>query len=499
MKVEDNISNNIETLRSLLIQKDQQISQKDQQISELKDFITILQRKKFAPTSESNKDQLQLFNELEDIVEENTISKELEEKEKITYERKKRGKRKPLPYHLPRVEEIIDLSEEEKVGMKMIGEEVSETLIIEPAKVYVRKTIRRKYAPIKNAGPIVMAPAPKTLLPKTMASSSLIAYIITAKYVDALPLYRQENIFERVSASLTRQTMARWLIKVSGKLMPLYNLLQDHCLDRDYWQMDETTTQVLNEIGKKATSKSYMWIRHAPGSNPIILYDYAPSRAGSVPIELLEGFSGALQVDGYDGYAAACEKYILERLGCMDHCRRKFFDASKTSGGKNIGKKGVKLIDKLYKIEEQIKDLTLDQRHKIRQEKSVPILNEIKTWIDEIRPKITPKSVAGKAINYAYNEWQYLIKYVENPQYNISNILIENAIRPFALGRKNWLFSASVDGAKASAMYFSLIETAKKNGLEPFDYLSKMLEKLPMAETVDDFEKLLPLKDYFQA
>jgi hypothetical protein len=340
--------------------------------------------------------------------------------------------------------------------------------------------------------------APEKLLPKTMASSSLIAYIITAKYVDALPLYRQEKIFERIHASLTRQTMARWLIKVSEKLIPLYNLLQDICLDKDYMQMDESRLQVLNEEGKKSTSKSYMWLRLAPGRNPIVLYDYAATRAGSVPIELLEGFSGTLQVDGYDGYAPACKKYNLKRLGCMDHCRRKFFDASKTSSGKNVGKKGVTFFKKLYKIEEQIENMSAVDRHRIREEKSVPLLKEIKDWIDEIRPKITPSSVAGKAINYAFNEWKYLERYVENPKYNISNIWIENAVRPFAVGRKNWLFCASVEGAKASAMFYSLIETAKMNGFEPFDYLSKMLEKLPAAKTVDDFEKLLPLKDSFQ-
>ena len=494
MKIKD-LPNDINELKRLLSQKDQELDQKDQEILDLKDIITILQRKKFAPTSESSH-QLGLFNELEDIVEEDDDSDG--EKETITYERKKRGKRKPLPANLPRKEEIIDLPENEKIGMKHIGDEISEQLVIEPAKVYVRKIVRRKYAPIDNNKKIVVAPAPKVLLPKSMASSSFIVYIITAKYVDALPLYRQEKIFERINAAITRQTMARWLIQVSKKLVPLYNLLQDMCLEKDYLQMDETVTQVLKELDKKATSKSYMWIRHAPGDNPIVLYDYAPSRKGAVPIELLEGFSGALQVDGYDGYAPACYKFKLLRLGCMDHCRRKFFDASKTSGGKGIGKKGVNLIDKLYKIEEQIENLSLEDRHQIRLEKSVSLLSKIKDWLDDIRPKIIPKSVAGKAVNYACNEWEYLKRYVDNPKYNISNIWIENAVRPFALGRKNWLFSSSVDGAKASAMYYSLIETAKKNGLEPFDYLNKMLEKLPMAETVDDFEKLLPLKDYFQ-
>jgi hypothetical protein len=293
--------------------------------------------------------------------------------------------------------------------------------------------------------------------------------------------------------------MARWLIKVSDQLVPLYNLLQGKLLSKTYLQMDETTVQVLKEDGKKATSKSYMWVRHAPGEQPILLFDYAPRRSGSIPMELLEGFKGYLQVDGYDGYSSACEQYKLDRLGCWDHCRRKFFEASKTSNGKGIGKKGIDRIKKLYKIEDKIRHFLPEEKKKIRQEKSLPILEEFKNWIDELQGKITPKSRAGKAIRYACNEWKYLVRYVEEGSLNISNAWVENAIRPFCVGRKNWLFSASVNGAKASAMYYSLIETAKMNGLDPFDYLNRMLDKLPHAETVDDFERLLPLKGQFLA
>jgi hypothetical protein len=339
---------------------------------------------------------------------------------------------------------------------------------------------------------------PKSLLPKSMASSSLLAYIITAKFVDHLPLYRQETMFKRINIELNRASMARWLIKVADQLVPLYNLLQDKLLELDYVQMDETRTQVLKEKGKKATSKSFIWVRHTPGERKIVLYDYAPTRSGAVPVELLAGFTGTLQVDGYDGYSRVCQENKLKRIGCFDHVRRKFVDASRTSQGKKIGKKGVRLIDKLYKIERKIKDLSDEERLQIRQAEAKPILNELKEWIDELRSKVSSKSVAGKAINYTYNEWKYLTPYIEDPKLNISNIDIENAIRPFAVGRRNWLFSDSVAGANASAMFYSLIETAKKNGLEPFDYLNKMLDKLPHAETVDDFEKLLPLKDLFE-
>ena len=508
MKIND-LPDDIDELKKLFIQtfedrdhkltqKDQQLTQKEKLIKELKDTILLLQRRKFAPTSEQIKDeaQLMLFNELEDIID--TGKEEEEEKESITYERKKRGKRKPIPDNIPRIDDIIDLTEEEKVGMKYIGDEITEKLEIEPAKITVRRIIKKKYAPIEGDGPVVCAKNPKKeLLPKSIASASLVAYIITAKYVDALPLYRQEKIFERISAELKRQTMARWLIQVSEKLTPLYNLMQDICLDKNYLEMDETRIQVLKEDGKKATSKSYMWVRYSPGKNPIVLYDYSPTRSGDVPVELLTGFNGILQVDGYDGYSKVCEQNNLTRAGCWDHARRKFFDAAKTSGGKGTGKKAVNIIKKLYKIEEKILGLPLEEKLKIRQEKSKPILDEFKAWVDETRQKITPKSVAGKAINYTYNEWKYLTVFLDHPEINISNCLVENSIRPFAVGRKNWLFSNSVDGANASAMYYSLIETAKANGLEPFDYLNRMLDKLPAAETLEDYQRLLPFKDQF--
>ncbi len=498
MKKEE-LPNDIESLKELILSQDKKIKELMEDVVRFKELLSTIRRRKFGPSSECSHKQPCLFNELEETIKE---SDQIEESSRETvikeHTRKNRGKRKPLPEALERVEEIIDLSDEEKQGMKKIGEESSEKLEIIPAKIFVKKIIRYKYAPINEDGSITIAPTPQQLLPKSIASASLVAYIITSKYIDHLPLYRQEAMFKRISADINRTSMARWLIKVSTQLWPLYNLLQDQLLLGRYMQMDETRVQVLKEKGKKATSKSYMWVRHDP-EQKIVLYDYAPTRAGSVPLELLEGFNGVLQVDGYDGYNKAIQKYNLTRIGCWDHVRRKFFDASKTSSGKSIGKKGVNLIDKLYKIERKIADSPPENKLTIRQQEAVPILDEIKIWIDNTRSKISPKSTAGIAINYAYNEWQYLIAYTKDPQLNISNILVENAIRPFAVGRRNWLFSCSVDGAKASAMFYSLIETAKKNGFEPFDYLSKMLDKLPLAETVEDYEKLLPLKDQFNA
>jgi transposase len=342
------LPNDIDQLKKLIIDQ-------SHQINDLKDIITVLQRKKFAPSSEQSKDQLNFFDEVEQI--EAEVDNEVEDKTIIpTHERKKRGKRSPLPDSLERIDEVYDLSDEEKEGMRYIGEEVCEKLVIEPANVYVKRIVRKKYAPIKGSDKqTITAPAPEQLLPKTIASASLLAYIIVSKYVDSNPLYRQEKMFARVKAEINRKSMARWLIQLYEKLLPLYNLLEERLLEGRYLQMDETTVQVLKEPEKKATSKSYMWVRHLPGDQPIVLYDYSPSRSGEIPTQLLNGFKGYLQVDGYDGYSKACKEYELTRLGCFDHVRRKFFDASKTAGGKSIGSKGVKLIDKLYKIEKKSK------------------------------------------------------------------------------------------------------------------------------------------------
>jgi len=475
--------------------KKKEILDKNKEIERLNEIIKTLRRKKYAPSSEKDR----VFNEMEEIDSDYIDDSSDDDKITVTYKRKK-GKRKVLPKTLPRKDIIIDISEEEKSGMKKIGEEVSEKLVIKPAEIYIERTIRPKYAPIDNSNDekIKIKSLPPQLLPKTMATSSLISYIIVSKFMDALPLYRLENIFSRIGIEIPRQTMARWLIKVYLQLMPLYNLLQDQLLDSGHIQMDETRTQVLNEKNKKATSKSYMWVRFKPGDNPIILYDYAPTRKGQVPIELLNGFKGYLQVDGYDGYSSACVLYELIRMGCMDHCRRKFYDVYKSSKNKKNAKKALSYLKLLYDLEDKIKDLSVDEKYNQRQKHAKPVLNEMKEWLDDIKYKIAPKSPMGKAVNYALNEWNYLIVYLEDGKLNISNILIENKIRPFAIGRKNWLFSASVEGAKASAMFYSLIETAKANGLNVFEYFNTMLDQLPNAKTLEDYEKLLPLKSFFK-
>lgn len=465
------------------------------------DLIAQLRRKHYGTSSERvSSEQLGMFDEAEFESLKDEEAESEEESETITvpgHERAKRGKRTKLPESLPR--EIVEIDIDSKIctndgsELKYIGEEVSEKLEIVPAKVKVIRTIRKKYACPKCES-ITAAQAPLELIPKSIASSSLLAYVASAKYVDALPLYRQESIFKRIGIDLHRQTMARWMITVGEKIEPLIKLLREELLDSTYLHMDETTVQVLNEDGKKAQSKSYMWVQARSGQKPIILFHYAKNRSAEHPELLLEDFSGHLHIDGYDGYAPVCEKNQITRLGCWAHARRKFFDAFKSSQGNVIGKQGLVFFKKLYEIEDKIRGLSVSEKLDRRQNESLKIAIEFKEWVDEKILKTAPKSMGGSALGYIVNEWKYLLACFSSGEVELDNNFIESHIRPFTIGRKNWMFSATPEGASASANIYSLVETAKANGLEPFEYLTKVFKKLPMAQTEQDFLELLPVK-----
>lgn len=227
----------------------------------------------------------------------------------------------------------------------------------------------------------------------------------------------------------------------------------------------------------------------------MVLYDYDPGRSAEVPKRLLEGFKGYLQTDGYDGYNAVVATNGLTHVGCMAHARRRFSDAVKAQGrNKRRGQahRGLSLIRKLYRIESQARELTAQERYARRQRHALPILNEMRTWLDDVLPQIVPSSATGKALSYLHNEWDHLTRYLDDGRLEIDNNGAENAIRPFVMGRKNWLFSTSVKGVKSSANLYSLIETAKANGLEPYDYLRTVFTELPKATSLNDIEVLLP-------
>lgn len=295
-----------------------------------------------------------------------------------------------------------------------------------------------------------MPPQP---IPKSLASPGLLAHITVSKYQDALPLYRQETILRRIGVELPRATLANWMIKAGVLVQPMINLLRDRLLAYDIVQMDETPVQVLNEPGKRAQSKSCLWLqRGGPPDQPVVLYDYDPGRGAGVPLRLLEGFRGYLQTDGYSGYNAAVASNGLVHVGCMAQGKNR-------KPGK--AQHGLALIQKLYRVEKQAKQLTPLERFNHRQQHAKPILERLRSWLDESLPKVLPGSTAGKALNYLHNEWDKLACYLDDGRLEIDNNRAENAIRPFVVGRKNWLFSTSVEGVNASANLYSLIETTK--------------------------------------
>lgn len=469
----------------------------------LEEIVRLLKHHRFGRKSEKveGRDkpiQLGIFNEAE-----SENGKVAEEPPSVTvkgYRRRGKPKRIKLPADLPREDVIIDITEEEKHcpeghELKCIGEDVSEQLDVIPVQIKVIRTIRKKYACPKCEGHVKRAPLPKTAIPKSMAGPGLLAHIATSKYGDGLPLYRQEHMWQRIGVDIPRATMATWMIKVGELLTPVINLMEEDILDSGYVQADETRVQVLNEAGKSAESKSYMWVRsrNGPGVKPITIFEYDPTRGGEVAKRLFAGYQGYLQADAYGGYNAICSQKGIIRLGCMAHCRRKFFEAAKASKkGVGLANEAIEIIRKLYEIEETIKDKKLDERHQVRIEKSKPILDEFRKWLDEHRGKIPPQSQLGMALNYAHNEWSYLVRYIDDGRFAIDNNAVENAIRPFAVGRKNWLFSDSVAGAKASAAIYSVMISAKQNSHNEYAYFRYLLEKLPLAEKAEDFEALLP-------
>ena len=481
---------------------DQKNEQLKVQVLTLTEQLNLALARRYAASSEKlSPDQICLFDEAElDSVLASVADADDEEIMVAAHQRKKRG-RKPLPDHLPRIDIIHELPESERRcdhdGRQLteIDEVISEQLDIIPATIQVLRHIRKKYA--CDCGQCIKtAPLPAQPIPKSMASPGLLAHVTVSKYQDALPLYRQETILQRIGVELPRATLANWMIQAGQLIQPLINLMHDRLLSHDIIQMDETTVQVLKESGRKAQSKSYLWLqRGGPPEHPVVLYHYDPGRSAEVAKRLLEGFKGYLQTDGYDGYNAAVLANQLTHVGCMAHARRKFSEAVKAQGrNKKHGKahRGLKLIQKLYRIEKQVRNLTPEKRHEERQLDARPILDELRTWLDTALPQVPPRSAIGKALNYLHNEWDKLIRYLDDGRLAIDNNAAENAIRPFVLGRKNWLFSASVKGVNASANLYSLIETAKANGLEPYAYLRYLFTKLPRAETVDDIEALLP-------
>lgn len=453
------------------------------------------------PSADISPDQRWLFNEIEVLAETNKDAPET-----ITvpaHERRKRG-RKKLSVALPRVEVLHDLSEADKICpadgtvLERIGQETSEQLEMIPAQIRVLRHIRPKYAcPCCRAG-VKIAPVPAMLFPKSIATPSLLAQIATAKFVDGTPLYRQEPQFARLGIPLGRATMAGWMIRIGGEyLVPLINLLNETLLTAPVVHCDETRLQVLKS-DKAPSADHWMWVRAAgPPGRRIVLFDYDASRSGAVPRRLLEGYQGVLVTDGYAAYEGAAQALGLTHAGCMAHARRKFDEALKAQPSlTSHARCALDFIAELSLIERPLWDpaqrCTAPQRLEVRQRRSAPVMARFHAWLEALAPRVLPESRLGKAIYYTLGQWTKLSVFLTHGDVPMHNNRCENAIRPFVIGRKGWLFSDTVKGAVASANLYSLIETCKANGVEPHAYLSQLFDRIPHLTTVADYEALLP-------
>jgi hypothetical protein len=346
-----------------------------------------------------------------------------------------------------------------------------------------------------------MPPQP---IPKSLASPSLLAYVAVSKYADALPLYRQEQMLARLGIDLSRATLATWMVRAGQLVQPLVNRMREEILESGFVQCDESRFQVLREPGKPAESLSYIWVqRGGSAAHPLLLYEYDPSRSAEVPKRLFEGFRGVLQTDGYEGYGAIGREAGIVHVGCWAHARRKFTDAlkgtgqSRKKGAKRKAKHsqaeaGLRFLQKLYAIERRAKDATPEERLRVRQAESRPVVAALREWIDGALGVVVPQSLTGKAVTYLDGQWPKLVRVFDYGFVPLDTNLVENAVRPFAVGRKNWLFAETVGGAEASANLYSVVETAKANGLEPWAYLQHVFTELPKAHSFDEVDALLP-------
>ena len=466
----------------------------------LEEQFRISQHKQFGQSAEGHPGQGELFNEAEALAVESDTQEEA-----ISYTRKK-PTRKPLPKDLPREVIVHDISDEEKVcgccagELHRIGEDKSEKLQFIPAQVKVIEHVRPKYAcrtcekdGISNT--VKQAPVPHSVIPKGYATPSLLSQIITSKYQYGLPLYRQESMFKQHGIELSRKTMADWIIRCAELFKPLYDQLHQHILKQPVIAADETTLKVV----ESEKVNSYMWLYASGADSPtgnisgteipnIVLYDYHNSRAGQCAVDFLKGYSGYLQVDGYQGY----EQTQAILIGCWAHARRKFMEAKKGAGKKGSGKADWALnhIQKLYRLETQLKDKTVEERYITRQEKSVPLLSQLHMWLMKSAQQVLPKTKLGEAIQYCLNQWKKLERYTLDGLLSIDNNSAERGIKPFVIGRKNWLLSQTATGANASAVLYSIIETAKANDLNVFEYVMTCLDELSQPDV--NIEQLLP-------
>lgn len=487
-----------------------------ERVVKLEEELALARLHRFAPKSEKRVDRL--FNEAEQAVDEDAADSEdgdvvalpdtgLPTSEGATG--KKRG-RKALPENLPRERVEYDLPDDQKAcpccrhQMHRMGEAVTEQLHIE-VRAKVLQNARFKYAcrHCERTGintPVVTAPMPAQPLPGSIATASTLAFALVHKYVDGTPLYRLAQAFERAGVPVSRGALGHWVIGSSEKhLSRLYDALKLRLRSQPLIHGDETTVQVLKEKDREAASTSYMWAYRSgeDSDEPIVLLNYQPGRGQIHPQTFLGDYRGIVMSDGYSAWRTL---EGAKHLGCMAHSRRRFVDALKArKKGGGPPEQALRFFEQLYRVERQARDRIPEKGEtqaecirRFRQQHSVPILHALKLWLDEIAPKVLPDSKLGDAVSYTLNQWDYLTRYTGDGSMPIDNNLLERDIRIFATGRKSWLFSDTVDGARASAVIYSLMLTCRACGVEPLAWLRHVLTELPQRNEDADINDLLP-------
>ncbi len=509
------VSAYIRELEARAAEDAQRIATLTERIQVLEEQFRLAQLKRFAPSSEKLKDRI--FDEAEQIAAIGPADDDPDDAfalpetglpEAGESARRKRG-RKPLPADLPRTRIEYDLPEEQKTcpccqnALHRMGEETSEQLHIE-VKASVLRHVRFKYAcrhceRHAESTPIVTAAMPAQPLPGSNASPAMIATVMTGKYADGTPLYRMEDALARANIPVGRGTLAHWIIKpVELHLTRLVDAMRETLLSQPLIHGDETRVQVLKEEGKSAQSQSYMWVYRSgqDSAQPVVLFDYQPGRGQEYPQAFLAGYQGLLMSDGYSAWRTL---EGVTHFGCAAHARRKFDEANKAQkkpGGRPL--QALQFFKALYQVEALARDTVPDGQTRadytvrLRQEHSVPLLAAFKKWLDEQAGQVLPESLIGKAISYTRNQWEYLCRYVDDGRAPIDNNVLERDIRPFTTGRKSWLFSDTVAGAKASAVIYSLMLTCRACGVEPYAYLRHVLTELPQRAPHADISDLLP-------
>jgi transposase len=486
----------------IILRQEREAAFKQATIDKLTHEMAVLKRLKFAAKSEAfTTEQKSLIEETIDT-DLAALAAEIEALApgKKVAEDKQKPKREKLPAHLPR-REIHHEPESTTCGcgcaMRRIGEDVAEKLDYQPGVFTVERHIRGKWV-CAHCETLVQAPVAPHIIDKGIPTTGLLAQVLVAKFLDHLPLYRQEHIFERAGLAISRSTLAQWVGECGVQLQPLVDALAAELLKHDVLHADETPVAMLKP-GNGKTHRAYLWSYSTTSFNPMkaVVFDFADSRGGQHVRDFLglpgsddhPGWKGHLVTDDFSGYKACFELGVTE-VGCMAHARRKFHELW-ANHGSQVGEQALKFFAKLYEVEREAQRLAPDERRAIRQEKAKPIADALHQWLTQQRQKVPDGSATVKAIEYNLKRWEALTRYITNGDLPIDNNWVENQIRPIAIGRSNWLFAGSLRAGKRAAAVMSLVHSARLNAHDPYAYLRDVLDRLP-TQPASRIQDLLP-------